>query len=153
MPIRRVQQQSDRGSIKDIQNGDDDKYPPTSQELRLRDLHAHALVTRDEALLNSLGLIAINGAPKGPISIYRHREYIKSLSEKLASQIEQTAKEIEGCLEMDESSIPQEMKWSRYKQAHSQQIITQENDFVKVANADGTTSTRNIRRSFRRVNQ
>lgn len=148
MPIRRVQQQSDRGSIRDLANGDDDKFPPTPLELRVKELYEHAMVTRDEALINSLGLIPLNGEANNPVSIYRHREYVKALSEELSEKIAQTAQEIEGCLSVDESEIPQEMKWSKYKQVRSQSIITQESDLVKVASADGTTKAL---RSFRRV--
>jgi hypothetical protein len=150
MPIRRVQQQSDRGSIRDLANGDDEKYPPTPLELRLKGLYEHALVTRDQALINSLGLIPLNGEANNPVSIYRHREYVKALSEELAEKIQQTAQEIEGCLAVEESSLPQELKWARYKQARAQSVITQENDLVKTASADGSTQTRSVR-SFRRV--
>ena len=97
MSIRRVKQQSDRGSIRDLANGDDEKLPPTEEELRLKKLYEHSLATRDDALLASLGLIAINGAPKDPIAIYRHKEYIDSLKEKLAEQIKQTADELAPC--------------------------------------------------------
>lgn len=152
MPIRRVQQQSDRGSIRDLANGDDEKYPPTPYELRLKGLYEHAMVTRDQALLESLGLIAINGSAKDPISVFRHREYVKSLSEKLSEQIKQTSQEIEGCLAVDDSDTPQELKWSRYKQARAQSLITQGEDMVKVAHADGTTSVKPLR-SFRRVSE
>jgi len=150
MPIRRVQQQSDRGSIRDLQNGDDEKYPPTDYELRVKELYEHALVTKNQALVDSLGLIPINGSANDPVSIFRHREYIKSLSSELADKIQQTAKEIEGCLHVDETSLPQEVKWSRYKQAHSLAAICEDIDIVKVASADGGTYTR-AKRSFRRV--
>ncbi len=152
MPIRRVQQQSDRGSIRDLAKGDDEKYPPTPYELRLKGLYEHAMVTRDQALLDSLGLIAINGAANDPVSIFRHKEYVNSLSEKLAEQIKQTSQEIEKCFTVDESSFSQELKWSRYKQARAQNLITQGEDMVKVAHADGTTSVKPLR-SFRRVSE
>jgi len=150
MPIRRVQQQSDRGSIRDLANGDDEKYPPTPLELRLKGLYEHALVTRDRALINSLGLIPLNGEANNPVSVYRHREYVNSLSVELAEKIKQTAQEIEGCLAVDESFLPQEIKWSRYKQARSQSVITQESGLVKTASVDGSAQVRPVR-SFRRV--
>jgi len=150
MPIRRVQQQSDRGSIKDIQNGDDEKFPPTPYEMRLKGLYEHALVTRDQALLDSLGLVAINGAPKDPISIFRHREYVNSLSAKLADKIEKTKEELVDCFTSDYSNAPQEMKWSRYKQQRAAEVILGDQDMVKVADVDGGSHTR-VLRSFRRV--
>lgn len=150
MPIRRVQQHSDRGSIQDLQARNEEDYPPTDYELRVKELYEHALVTRNQALVDSLGLIPLNGEANNPVSVFRHREYVNSLSAHLAEQIKQTAKEIEGCLSVDESSVPQEIKWSRYKQAHSLSAIMADNDIVKVASADGTTYTR-PKRSFRRV--
>jgi hypothetical protein len=150
MPIRRVQQQSDRGSIRNLANGDDEKFPPTSLELRLKGLYEYAMVTRDQALVNSLGLIPLNGAPNDPVSIYRHREYVNSLSAELAEKIKHTAQEIEGCLAVNESDLPQEMKWTRYKQARAQSIITQESDLVKVAAVDGSIKRKSVR-SFRRI--
>ena len=150
MPIRQVKQQSDRGSIKDIQNGDDEKCPPTPYELRIKGLYEHALMTRDQVLLDSLGLVAINGAPKDPISIFRHREYVTFLSNKLADKIKKTTEELAGCFSSDYSNAPQEMKWSRYKQQRATEIILADQDMMKVADADGNSYTR-VLRSFRRV--
>lgn len=150
MPIRRVQQQSDRGSIQNLQNKNEEEFPPTDYELRVKELYEHALVTRNQALVDSLGLIPLNGSANDPVSIFRHREYVKSLSAELADKIQQAAKEIESCLHVDESSLPQEIKWSRYKQSHSLAAITEDIDIVKVASADGQTYTR-PKRSFRRV--
>lgn len=147
MPIRRVQQQSDRGSIRDLANGDDDKFPPTPHELHLKGLYEHAMVTRDEALLNSLGLIPLNGDAKNPVSIYRHREYVNGLSAALAEQIQQTAKEIEGCFAVDESVFSYELRRSQYKQAQALTIISEPEALVKTASDDGVPP----RRSFRRV--
>ena len=146
MPYRRVQQQSDRGSIRDLANGDDEKYPPTALELHLKGLYEHAMVTRDEALLNSLGLIPLNGDAKNPVSIYRHREYVNGLSTALAEQIKETAKEIEGCFVMDQSTFSFELKRSQYKQAQSLSVISEPESLVKTA-SEGSVP----RRSFRRV--
>ena len=147
MPIRRVQQQSDRGSIKDLANGDDEKLPPTEEELRLKALYEHGLATRDDALVASLGLIAINGAPKDPIAIYRHKEYIDSLKEKLAEQIKQTADELAPCFAAPDdrdNSVVFELSRIRWKQKESLSIISDDGPIVKSA----STSPR---RSFRRV--
>jgi hypothetical protein len=151
MPIRRVQQQSDSGSIQNLQNRNEEELPPTDYELRVKELYEHALVTRNQALVDSLSLIPLNGAANDPVSIFfRHREYVKSLSASLAEKIRQAAKEIASCLHVDESSLPQEIKWSRYKQSHYLTAITEDIDIVKVASADGQTYTR-TKRSFRRV--
>lgn len=146
MPFRRVPQQSDRGSIQDLANGDDEKFPPTEEELRLKKLYEHGLATRDDALLASLGLIAINGAPKDPIAIYRHKEYIESLKGKLAEQIAQTANELAPCFAVPDDRATQET-WeianSKWKQKNSLNAIL---DDGLVKNASTTP-----RRSFRRV--
>lgn len=147
MSIRRVQQQSDRGSIRDLANGDDEKYPPTPHELHLKGLYEHAMVTRDEVLLNSLGLIPLNGDAKNPVSIYRHREYVNGLSTALAEQIKETAKEIEACFTVDQSTFSFELKRSQYKQANSLSVISEPEELVKKASANYSLP----RRSFRRV--
>lgn len=149
MPIRRVQQQSDRGSIQDLANGDDEKYPPTEQELRVKEIYEHALVTRDDALLASIGLIPINGSAKDPVSIFRHREYIKSLSTELADKIAEATQELEGCLSVNDDSVPDELKWPRYKQAQSLSAILGPEELVKTASDDDSYVP--PRRSFRRV--
>lgn len=146
MPFRRVPQQSDRGSIQDLANGDDEKFPPTEEELRLKKLYEHGLATRDDALLASLGLIAINGAPKDPIAIFRHKEYIESLKGKLAEQIKQTADELAPCFAVPDdrdNSATFELARIKWKQQNSLSAISDE-ELVK--NASTTP-----RRSFRRV--
>lgn len=147
MPFRRVPQQSDRGSIKDLANGDDEKFPPTEEELRLKKLYEHGLATRDEALLASLGLIAINGAPKDPIAIYRHKEYIESLKGKLAEQIKQTSEELAPCFAVPddrESTETWEIARSRWKQKQALSVILDDGPLVKNASTGP-------RRSFRRI--
>lgn len=147
MPFRRVPQQSDRGSIKDLANGDDEKLPPTEEELRLKSLYEHSLATRDEALLASLGLIAINGAPKDPIAIFRHKEYVESLKGKLAEQIKQTADELAPCFAVPDdrdNSATFELARIKWKQKESLSAISDDGTLVK--NASTTP-----RRSFRRV--
>jgi hypothetical protein len=144
MPYRRVQQHSDRGSIRDLQNKQEDDFPPTDYELRVKDLYEHAMVTRNQALVDSLGLIPLNGAANDPVSIFRHREYVKSLSDKLAAQIQETAKEIEGCLAVDETTLHRELQNSRYKQANSLAAISDTDELLK-------TASTSPRRSFRRV--
>ncbi len=144
MPIRRVQQQSDRGSIKDLQNGDDEKFPPTSYELRMKELYEHGLATRDQALIESLGFIAVNAAPKDPVSLYRHREYVKKLEAQLGDKLEQTKQEIAGCFVSGSYDDSPEMK----KQLDSRNaILMSEEEIIKVASSDPSI----VRRSFRRI--
>lgn len=144
MPYRRVQQQSDRGSIKDLANWDDEKYPPTPEELRLKSLYEHGLAIRDQALIDSLGLIAIEGAPKDPIALFRHREYVNSLKAKLADQVAQAAGEVAELITQESYTQSQEVRRAQDRQKNSLDIITS-TDLVKMA---GNGSPR---RSFRRI--
>src|ERR1700679_2286671 len=101
MPYRTVKPHSDRGSLRDLkeklESGNDDKLPATPFELRVKELYESAMIQKDEALIESLGLIAISGSPKDPVSIFRHREYVNSLSKKLANQVAQSKSELEAC--------------------------------------------------------
>lgn len=144
MSIRRVQQQSDRGSIKDLQNGDDEKFPPTPYELRMRNLYEHGLATRDQALIESLGFIAVNAAPKDPVSLYRHREYVKQLETQLGDKLEQAKQELAGCFVSGSYDDSPEMQ----KQLSSRNaILMSEEQLIKVASSDTSV----VRRSFRRI--
>jgi hypothetical protein len=149
MPFRRVPQQSDRGSIHDLANGDDEKQPPTEEELRLKSLYEHGLATRDEALLASLGLIAIDGAAKDPIAILKHKQYIESLKEKLAEQIQQSANELSLCFASVEDSTPPELRYMKTRQEDARRNIQPETEFVKRASYSGTSTIKE--NSFRRV--
>ena len=149
MPFRRVPQQSDRGSIKDLANGDDEKQPPTEEELRLKSLYEHGLATKDEALLASLGLIAIDGAAKDPIAILRHKLYVDSLKEKLAEQIQQTADELAPCFAAPDDPGPIELRYLKARQEAARKNIQPETGLVKQASCSGTSTIKE--NSFRRV--
>jgi hypothetical protein len=149
MPYRTVPPQSDRGSIKDLANGDDEKLPPTEEELRLKSLYEHSLATRDDALLASLGLIAINGAPKDPIAIFRHKEYVDSLKEKLAEQIQKSADELALCFAAPEAPPPTELRYMKARQEDARRNIQPETELVKQASCSGTSTIKE--NSFRRV--
>lgn len=142
MPIRRIKQQSDRGSIKDIQNGEDEKFPPTAQELRLKGLYELGLSTRDEALLSSLGFIAVTSAPTNPVSWYRHKELVEKLASNLGAQLEQTKQELSAYFDF---IYPDEVQLNEIRQKESLSTILQKDEeIVKTASADSL-------RSFRRV--
>lgn len=149
MAIRAVKQRSDRGSIKDLQNGDDNNYPATPIELRLKELYEYATVTRNEELQNSLGLVPINGAPNDPISIFRHREYVESLSAKLADKIEQTKKELEGCFDSGYNTLNYQMSLSEKKQNHHKSIVLKTAALTKLASYNDKYQV--FVRSFRRA--
>ena len=151
MPIRRVKQYSDRGSIKDLHHGDDDNYPPTDLELRLKQLYEHAVATRDQALSDSLGFITMNSQSIDPVSVYRHREYVESLKAKLTTkedmkQIVEAMPYIDPGLAVPPVSLP----YIRERQANSTYAIHRIEEFVKMADANGNITNRSLR-SFRRV--
>ncbi|HEY5267804.1 MAG TPA: hypothetical protein VII94_01565 [Candidatus Saccharimonadales bacterium] len=148
MAIRVVKQRSDRGSIKDLQNGDDEHYPATPIELRLKELYEYATVTRNEELQNSLGLVPIVGATNDPVSIFRHREYVESLSAKMADKIEQTKKELEGCFESS-CTLNYQMRLSEIKRNHHKSIVLKSAALTKLASYNGKYQV--FVRSFRRA--
>jgi hypothetical protein len=148
MPYRMVPPRSDRGSIKDIQkrNGDsleeNPDMPPTQGELRIKSLYEHALVTRDQAMIESLGLIVMGGAANDPVALLRHKQYVKEISDRMAPEIEKAKEELSACLS---ETVPNDIELVRtvIKQAEALNTILSE-DIVKTAS---TTS----RRSFWRA--
>lgn len=143
MSIRPVKQQSDRGSIKDLQAGDDEKYPATSYELRLRDMYSHAVSTRDQSLIDSTGFIVLNGTVN-PVSLFRHREYVVQLENRLGNKLEKTKQEIADCFTYDENLLPNEV-WAAKRKRESARNVILNKDNIKFASAGVSY------RSFRRV--
>ena len=141
MPYRVVPPRSDRGSIKDIQKAvtdflqEDPNLPPTPAELRIKALYEHALVLRDQALIDSLGLIVMGGAPKDPVSVMRHREYVKEISARLGvAQIEDAKKDIDALINDESATGPMEMRVAKYKQTEARNTILSE-EGVLIKNA------------------
>jgi hypothetical protein len=143
MPIRAVKQHSDRGSIKDIQQGEE-KLPPTDYELRLKNLYQHGVETRNQVLLDSLGFIPLEGAYNDPVSVYRLRERVNAISNKLAGKLAQTKSELESCF-MPHFSM--ENAKNELKQLRATTIILGKEDFVKSASRNRANV---VLRSFRR---
>lgn len=151
MPIRRVKQYSDRGSIKNLHNEDDDNYPPTDLELRLKQLYERAVETRDHGLSDSLGFITMNSKSIDPVSVYRHREYVESLKSKLTTT--ENMKQIVDAMPFVDPALachPLSLSDIRKAQANSTYAIHRVEEFVKTADANGNISHRSLR-SFRRV--
>lgn len=140
MPYRTFPQKSERGSIKDIQNKrndtleEDPDMPATPAELRIKALYEHALVTRDQALIDSLGLIVMDGSPKDPVAMLRHKEYVREISAKLGREIVQEAKEGIDLLIKADLQGPSEMVITAYKQADSRNtILAEDGEMIKNA--------------------
>jgi hypothetical protein len=152
MPIRSVKPRSDRGNIKDIQNGDESNLPPTSFELRIKELYEKASANKDESLIESLGLITINGSPTDPVSVFKHREYVNSLSKKLANKIERARGELD--IYFESSYDIKEMRISNYKQANSRNVILSgAGDIIKRAWSKAWKAVPLFSRSFRRASE
>ena len=152
---RRVKQYTDRGSIKDIQDRlnnsleEDLELPPTPEELQIQATYELAMVTRDQALIDSLGLIVMTGSTKDPVSLYRHREYVNSLKAKFATQVEESKEELSQCLAQSEKDTPysvnMEARRTAYKQAMALAAVL-DDSIVKTASSKGSVDN-----SFRRV--
>jgi hypothetical protein len=145
---------SDRGNIKDIQSKvndsleEDPQLPPTPEELQIKGVYEQAMITRDQALLDSLGLIVMTGPVKDPVALYRHREYVRSLSEKFANEAAESKEELKRCLAIEEEtsySSNQELRRTVYKQAMALAAVL-DDSIVKTASATGSPDN-----TFRRV--
>lgn len=152
MPYRTVRPRSDRGSIKDLAYiSDEYNDAPTPEELELKQKYEHAQATRDQQLQDSLGFIVMPNAGDRsafPISVYRHREYINSLSQKRAVQIEKTKQELAGCFPSELKKLTSNERVSQYKQIFSRQAVLSQGELlIKVASADVSVQSK---RSFRR---
>lgn len=96
MPIRRVSQRSDRGSIKDIAhpqeiNVTNRELPPTASELRYKKLYEYATTYKDTRLAQALGVITTDYiADKNalPLSIYRIRQVVEDIKSRSGVEIE-----------------------------------------------------------------
>lgn len=153
MPYRTIPRRSERGSIKDIRNKKNDSLeenpdmPATQAELRIKSLYEHALVTRDQALIDSLGLIVMDGPPNDPVALLRHKEYVRGLKDKLGVEVQEAKEGLDMLIEADLQGAA-EMKIAAYKQHEARNVILQEDgEMIKNA-SDGSISRK---RSFWRV--
>lgn len=151
MPIRATKQYSDRGSIKDIQNGEE-ILPPTDYELRLKNLYQHGIETRNQALLDSLGFITMDGPANNPVSVFRLRERINAMGVKLADKIAQIKAELDEYFALPKSSLSYEILKSEGGQKHARDTILASTEIVKVA-SNGHIGKEEWYRSFRREQQ
>lgn len=151
MPIRSVTQKySDRGSIKDIAQGITmtPNEPPTSLELRMRDLYQLATETQNKDLQRELGFIVMSepgNKAAFPVTVFRHREYINSLSQELKDRIAKNKEVLEECF--NHPSIPA-LRMPIYKQCNALNTILQPGEMIKNASVGASVS---IKRSFRRI--
>jgi len=96
MPIRRVSQLSDRGSIKDLVHPREAevglyKEPPTPAELRFKKLYEYAQTYKDIKLQGALGIITtdyIGDKNALPLSVYRLKKVVEDIKSRLGHEIE-----------------------------------------------------------------
>lgn len=146
MPIRSAKTYSDRGSLKDVVNGDSYE-PPTEEELRLGKLYEYSEAVGDQQLKDSLGFIVMSNPGDRstfPITIYQHREYVNTLSKKMVDQIQKTRQELESCFNVDKPNMQGRM--AMIKQELTKLAISPNGPIHKFASADVLP-----KRSFRKV--
>lgn len=143
MPYKTVSLRSGRGNIKDIVKNslqEDPNLPPTSSELRIKTLYEHALVTKNQALVDSLGLIVIEGNPKNPFHIMEHKKYIKELTDRFALKNKQIQNKIDSCFaskKLELYSKSSEAEYSNYKKNKALKfILLDESEFIKRASTN-----------------
>lgn len=134
MSIRSVKSYSERGSIKDIQNNSvEANTPATPFELRLKLLYENAFDNKNAQLINSLGLIVMDGNYRDPGVLLKHREYVKSLT-------------------LNSKNVKDEMLYSKYKKSKSLDAILDSGSLsIKVVGQNVSVSS--IKRSFKRANE
>lgn len=151
MPIRPVTKKySDRGSIKDIAEGFymTPNEPATPLELRMKELYEYSQQTRDANLQRELGFIVMSepgNKSAFPVTVFRHREYVNSLSQEMKDSIEATKKLLEGCFTADP---PRTARMQQFKQVTARQTVLQTGGMIKNASAGASQL---VKRSFKRV--
>lgn len=102
MPIRHVTQQSDRGSIKNLTQRQEDEIEFTSTEKRFKKLWDLACNSKDTNFQRALGIITtdyIGDKTALPLSIYRLRKVIEDIKSRPGSRVAQLQKEFAGLIE------------------------------------------------------
>jgi hypothetical protein len=148
MPIRPIRPRSDRGKLLDLLAKQDEfNEAPTPEELNLKYLYEQSQITKDARLQESLGFIVMPQAGDRsafPITVYRHREYVNSLSKKSMANIERTKQELQACFS-SEVKTPLHIRLTQLKQETARQAVLSTR-LVKRAGASVKPE-----RSFRRV--
>lgn len=101
MPIRRVNQTSDRGSIKNLTQRQEDEVEFTSTEKRFKKLWDYAYDNKDVNFQQALGVITtdyIGDKTALPLSVYRLRKIVEDIKSRPGSQVEQLQSEFTGLI-------------------------------------------------------
>lgn len=100
MSYRTVKQYSDRGSLKNLTQRQEDEVPFSSAELRIKTLYDYATLNHDEPLLDSLGFITtdyIGDKNALPLSVYRLRKIVEDRQNKFGNTIANMKQDLDNC--------------------------------------------------------
>lgn len=100
MPIRRVKQYSDRGSIKNLSKDAEPELPPEPFELRMKEMYEFAVLNKDKQLQAQTGFITtdyIGDKTVLPLSAYRIRQVVADIKAREPG-IEQFTEELGQCI-------------------------------------------------------
>ncbi len=120
MPIRKVKQHSERGSIKDLSTRVEEETFERNlspSEIRLQKLVGFAQTTKDKDLQHALGFITtdyIHDKNALPLSVYRIRKIVADIKAVSADKIDNLQNQFAGCF-TDELSPEAKAYWSRKK--------------------------------------
>lgn len=89
-----------RGKLKDLKEiQSEDLDIDDSIDLRLKQLYLYAVEKRDQNLINATGFIPFNQSGINSVSLYRHKEYLNTLSKDNLSKIQNIKLELDGLWE------------------------------------------------------
>lgn len=145
MAIRSVKQYSDRGSLKNLTQRQEDEVPYSSTELRIRKLYDYAHTHADAGVLDCLGFITtdyIGEKNALPLSVYRLRKIVSDISNKPGNKILEMKQNLDNCFFGNEEHCLAVVKSE----------IRQHESLIKVASADRSLDLKS-KRSFRRVSE
>ena len=117
MPIRKVKQHSERGSIKDLSTRVEEEaieHNLRPSDVRLQKLIGFAQENGDKNLQQALGFITtdyIHDKNALPLSVYRIRKIVADIKAVSASKIDNLQHQFEGCF-TDEVSPEAKAFWS-----------------------------------------
>lgn len=147
MHIRSVASRSDRGSLADIQAGEE-FLPPTQEELDIKIKAETALANHDNDALTDMGIIVMNGSYTDPVSLLRHKQYIQLLVEKNGSEINALTMQLSSCFQNEDTKV-HNGKTSLKQIISSQTIIAENEGIIRLAHQEAGQPKKQIR-SFSR---
>lgn len=124
MPIRKVKQSSDRGSIKNLDERHDSEIPLTSSEQRLKAIYDRAKQSNDAGILEGLGFITtdyVHDKDALPLTVYRIKQIVADIKSKSSEPIDQFGQELSKIFKI-EHTIESDAYWEKRKMVKSASI-------------------------------